>query len=154
MLENIKNHSPKFKDTLIFAGWIVGILLFGGLLWYLSQDFRAHRTIRTVNAVLIQHNDDRRLQSSLPHNPQSRKIFQNYERFSLLNSAGSAVIMTKYDNTIPFVFAAFLNPNGNIQDILPLDNHSAQTMKRIDEKKITLYKAYIEETERQIRSEE
>jgi hypothetical protein len=154
MFQSIKNHFLKFKDTMIFAAWIVGILLLGGLLWYLTQNFREYRMIRSVNAILIQNDDERRLQSALPHHPQSRRIFQDYERFSMLDSLGNAVIMTGYDNTIPFVFAAFLDANGKVQEMLPLDNHSMQTMNRIDSKKLDIFKARIEESERQIRSEE
>lgn len=154
MLNNIKNRSPQFKDTMIFTAWIVGILLIGGLLWYLSQNFREHRMIRMVNASLIQHNDDRRLLSPLKNHLQKGKKNQNYKRFSLLNASGTAVVMTIYDNSIPFVFAAFLDTHGNIQDMLPLNNHSAQAMKRIDKKKLEMYKTRIEEAERNIRNGE
>jgi hypothetical protein len=148
----LKNSSPKFKDTLLCTGWIVGILLFGGLLWYLTQDVRENRMIRMINAVLIDNNDARRVLSALPNNEKS-KNHNNYQRFTFVASSDTAVVMTMYDNTIPSVYAAFVNPDGKIQDILPLDNHSAQAMERIEKTKLDEYKMRLEEKERQIRSE-
>jgi hypothetical protein len=154
MLENIKKYFFKFKAAIIFSGWIVGILVVGGLLWFFTEDFRDDRVIRTINAILINNNDDRRLQSGLPDDNTSGTFFQNYQRFSLLGSGGTVVVATAYHSSIPFVFAAFIDQNGNIYDILPLGNHSVQVMERIDQKNLDVYTIHIEEHEKQIRSEE
>ncbi|MDR2900153.1 MAG: hypothetical protein LBV20_01345 [Treponema sp.] len=154
MLEDIKTKSPKFKDTILFCCWILGILLVGGLLWYFTQDFRENRMLRTINAILIQNSDTRRLQSTLPDDPKSKRIYQNYQRFSLVNSSDRAVIITMYDNTIPSLCAIFIDNNGMVRDILPLDNHSAQVMERMEKTKLDVYIKHIEENEQQIRSGE
>ncbi len=151
MLEYIKNHFPKLKDMMIFAGWILGILVFGGLLWYLTQDFRDHRMVRTINAVLIQNNDRRRVLSVLSDQLTSGRTFQHYERFSVVGSAGIAVVITMYDNAVPAVCAVFVNSDGTVQDFVPLDDHSAQIWGRLEKTKRDVYTIYIEENERHIR---
>jgi hypothetical protein len=143
MLENIKNTSPKFKDPLIAGGWIVGILIIGGLLWYFTQDFRENRMLRTINAVLIQNNDKRRLQSALDD-----------QRFSVVSSNGTAVLMTVYNNSIPSVYAVFLDEEGAMNDILPLDNHSAQALERLEKVQLDMYIQDAEEHEKRVRNGE
>jgi hypothetical protein len=155
MLENIKNHSPKFKDSMIFAAWILGILVLGALLWYFTQNFRDNRMVRTVNGVLINNNDNRRLISRLEIDSESiRKPFQQSQRFSLLNSTSTALIITMYDDTIPLVCAVFINNDGKVSEFVPLDNHSAQVFSRMEKTKLDTYQTQIEAYEKLIRSGE
>jgi hypothetical protein len=154
MLKDIKNNSPKFKDSMILTAWIVGILVIGGLLWFFTQDVRDNRMVRRVNSILIENNDSRRLFSRLPENSKSENPFQNYQRYTLSPSKEVAVIMSMYDNTVPAVCAAFLNAQGEVTDFVPLDFHSAQVMERMDTIKRNAYKTLIEEHEKLIRSGE
>ncbi len=154
MPENKNILSPAVKDTAVFAAWILGILFLGGLLWYFSQDFVENRMLRKVNAVLINNNDGRRAVSALPNGSESDTPFQKYRRFSLYNSSENVTVVTMYNHTVPAVFAVFINSNGEMYDILPLDNHSAQVMGRIEQKKLDAYKIHIEEYEKQIRNGE
>lgn len=151
---NNKNHSPVIKDTAVFAAWILGILFLGSILWYISQDFIENRMLRKVNAVLINNNDVRRLVSVLPNGSKSGTPFQKYQRFSVLHSSESAVVVTIYYNTVPAVFAVFINSNGEVHEFLPLDKHSVQVMGRIEQTKLDAYKIHVEEYERQFRNGE
>ncbi len=139
---------------MILAAWILGILVLGGLLWFLTQDFRDNRMVRTVNALLIHNNDKRRLVSRLPNDSEQGTPFRNYQRFSVWDSSDTAVIITLYDNAVPSVCAAFIDSNGNVIDMLPLNSHSAQVMARMEKKQLDIYKTHIEEHEKQLRSGE
>ncbi len=139
---------------MILAAWIVGILVLGGLLWFFTQNFRDNRMLRAVNAVLMNNNDKRRLVSRLTDGSEKRTSFQNYQRFSVWDSSETAVIITLYDNAIPSVCAVFIDSNGKVIDMLPLNSHSVQVMARMEKRQLNMYKMHIEEHEKQLRSEE
>ncbi len=154
MPDDVKDPSQRFKDVFILAGWILGILLIGGLLWFFTQNFRDTRMIRTINRVLINNQESRRLESRLSGGTRSGKNFQNYQRFSLAGSRGVAVVITVYPNSIPASCVALVNSSGVMDSLIPLDDHSVQAMGRIEKKSLDVYKRYIEENEKRIRGGE
>jgi hypothetical protein len=115
------------KDPGIFAGWIGGILLLGGLLWLGSQGIRTETMARSVNEVLQEAGDLRRI-GALSH---FRSLPNQGRRFSLLNQAGGAMVFSVITGgaTIPFV--AMISPRGIVEEIIPLAVNRNRTLERL-----------------------
>lgn len=147
-------HSEKFRDLIFLIAWAGGILILGGLLWFFTQNFRDSRMISTINKVLAEKDDQRRLNSRIKQMAGPGKAILNNQRFTLVNSRGLGVVFIMYDESVPASCLALLNESGVIDRIIPLDSHSAQLLGRFPAGKLDMYKKYIEENERLIRERE
>ncbi|MDR1287709.1 MAG: hypothetical protein LBK08_08895 [Treponema sp.] len=125
-----------FTDAAVFLGWIAGLFLAGFLLWSLTQSVRDRSFLRTVNRVLIQRGEMRRLRAPLPPSGQRRGSGLPGTWYSLADSADSAdsdgavFVFSVMGEGIMTPYAAFLGPGGKVDEIVPLSVHAEQFMPR------------------------
>ena len=154
MAGEIREFSRKFRDAILLAAWVGGILILGGLLWFFTQNFRDTRMVRTVNKLLVSTQDEYRLEARLPRVNGGGKVLQNVQRFSLIQDRGVGVVFTVFTGNNPAVCLAFVNNSGAVERIIPLNSHSAQVLGRVSNNKMDIYKEQIEENEKVIRGRE
>jgi hypothetical protein len=139
----------KFKDPGIFGGWLLGIFLLGGLLWYGTQDIRARVMIRSVNLVLEAQDDPRRLQDPLV----PRLTQEQGSRFSLINGQGMAVVFSIISDGVFVPFAAMISPAGKVEELVPLTGNSIRMAERLVPETIAIHIRRIEAAEALIASQ-
>jgi hypothetical protein len=138
----------KFKEPGIFGGWLLGIFLLGGLLWYYTQDVRARVMIRSVNLVLEAQDEPRRLQDPLiPRLTPEQGI-----RFSLVNAQGLAVVFSIISDGAFVPFAAMISPEGKVEKLVPLTGNSLRMADRLPRETIAIHIRRIEAAEALIAS--
>jgi hypothetical protein len=139
---------PGLKDLGIFAGWILGIFLLGGLIWYGTQGARDSVMIRSVNMVLAAREEPRRLKSPLSF----RSIPEQGSRFSLVETNGRAVVFSIITEGAFIPFVALVSPEGKVEELVPLTDNSARIMDRLTPGAITVHTRRIEAAEALIAS--
>ena len=142
------NLTVLLKDRAILAGWIVGLVLIGSLLWSLSFPFRAFSLMRSTNKVLIAMDDSRRLVAPLPHSAVAPASLGCWYRLSgsSFNIAGSGLfyVFALVQGGILVPCGAEISETGEVLEIIPLGSHARQIMKRIPPGMIQMYIRRIE----------
>jgi hypothetical protein len=134
-----KSRTPFFrlKDGGILFGWIAGLLLIGGLIWFFTQPLRSRALMRSVNGVLLSTGDSRRLAAPLASPAQPvRPLGVWYTRS---DSAGRAVVFAVMDHGIQVSFAAMLSPGGALEALIPLSGHAERIQERLSPEFVQLY---------------
>ena len=130
------------KDTAIFAGWIAGLLLIAGLVWFFTQPVRNNIVQNAVNHALEQSGDPRRLQAPLP----SGNLASGVSRMGLWYDMGGGYRVFVFafiaEGTF-FPAAAVLAPQGIVQEFIPLNNHAGRMFRRISPQILELYSRRI-----------
>ena len=136
------------KDLGVFAGWLVGIFLLGGLLWYGTQQTRINMMIRSVNMVLDALEDPRRLKSPL----SSRSTPEQGSRFSLVGTNGRAVVFSIITEGTFVPFVAMISPEGKVEELVPLTGNPDRVLDRLSPGTLTIHTRRIEAAEALIAS--
>ena len=137
------------KDTAILMGWIIVLLGLAAFSWVFTQPLRNYFLIRSVNQVLEQSGDSRRLQELAGTNG----YFGMGSWFSvaeLQRSGNTSQIQTR-----AFVFSfvgegtffpcmAIIGPDGKVQEFIPLNSHGERVLKRIPPGFLRIYSNRIE----------
>ena len=164
-IRSLVNFFPaQVKDTVILAGWIVGLILIAALSWSLIQPLRTRFLLRAVNRVLEQSGDFRRLRA--PVSPgELRAGFSN----GRIPAAGFWYTMTELpvrqardsdrqqlpEGTKAFVFAfigegtffpcaAVVTPEGKVEEFIALNSRGEKVMQRISPGILRIYTRRIE----------
>jgi hypothetical protein len=136
---------PRLKDLSIFIGWIGGILLIGGLCWFLSAPLRAGRLMRSVNQVFIRAGDPRRLAALIPASELTPEALRMGTWYSMVSGNGSrAVVFTLAAEGRFFPCVAELNPEGRVEELIPLSTGGEQTFGRLSPGSVQIYIRRIE----------
>jgi len=130
------------KDKLILLGWIAGLLLLISTLWILTQPTLAFNLLRTVNNVLINNNDSRRISSYLHTKNGKAEVFGYW--YLMYNSTDKMFIFTAFHDGILVPLGAIVTPNGSVGEILPLSDHAAQIFDTIPKSILQMYINKIE----------
>jgi hypothetical protein len=138
------------KDPGIFAGWIGGILLLGGLLWLGTQGIRSETIARSVNRALQEAGDPRRIGAPSPF----RSLPDQGYRYSLLSQAGKAVVFSVMSGGDAIPFAAMISSEGIVEELIPLARNRNRTLQRLPPGLLPAYIRRIEAVEAQIASRE
>jgi hypothetical protein len=138
------------KEPGIFAGWIGGILLLGGLLWLGTQGIRSEAMARSVNKVLQEAGDPRRIGAPSPF----RSLPDQGYRYTLLNQGGRAVVFSVMSGGASIPFAAMISPEGIVEELIPLAREPNRTLERLPPGLLPAYIRRIEAVEAQIASRE
>jgi hypothetical protein len=136
------------KDLGVFIGWLMGIFLLGGLLWYGTQHARANVMIRSVNTVLDALDDPRRLKDPLSF----RSIQEQGGRFSLVGTNGRAVVFSIITEGTFVPFVAMISPEGKVEELVPLTDNPGYVWERLTPGTITIHTRRIEAEEALIAS--
>jgi len=131
------------RDKAILFGWIAGLLLLISLLWIFTTPLQAHYLLRTVNNVLINNNDTRRLLEYLP-NRQGKADLLGYW-FSLNNSADKMFVFSVFQDGILVPLGAVVSSSGFVKEVMPLSAHAVQIFDVMPESILQMYVNRIEE---------
>ncbi|MDR2068654.1 MAG: hypothetical protein LBP71_02165 [Spirochaetaceae bacterium] len=133
----------RFKEPGVLGGWLLGIFLLGGLLWYGTQGARAKVMMRSVNTVLEARGDPRRLQDPLfPWLTPEQGSW-----FSLTDAKGRAVVFSIIADGTFVPFAAMISPEGKVEELVPLTGNSIRMADRLSPETIAIYVRRIEAAE-------
>ncbi|MDR3115416.1 MAG: hypothetical protein LBU25_07845 [Treponema sp.] len=130
----------------ISIGWIAGILLLGGGMWFFTQSLRTALLLQTVNQVLETVQDSRRLEGLIPwHVSWGRFPWGNW--YTLADSEDRVLVFSLMSNGIFIPCMAVVSAGtGKVvgDTILPLTSHPEQTLKQIPRGLIKTYIRRIE----------
>jgi len=132
------------KDKAILIGWIAGLLLLISVIWILTQPVQAGYLLRTVNNVLINNNDSRRL-SSFIHKKSVKADLLGYW-YSIYNSTDQLFVFTVFQDGILIPLGAVVSANGTVQEIIPLSAHAVQVSNALPDSVMKMYISRIEDS--------
>jgi hypothetical protein len=131
----------RLKDVSIFAAWIGGILLIGGLCWFLSAPLRSRLVMRAVNRVLTRIDDPRRLDAVIPLSelrPDALRIGSWYN-MAFSREGSRAVVFTLIAEGCFFPCLAEINQEGRVENIVPLSRHGERAFRGLSPGSIQIY---------------
>ncbi|MDR2470801.1 MAG: hypothetical protein LBD09_01660 [Treponema sp.] len=124
----LKNLFSRMKDSLLLGGWIGGILLLGGLLWFFTRPFQTQALMNQVNRTLARREEPAgwRLLAPIPRRELGRE--GKFRGFWYTRSggdadeaaAGRAVVFTVMGSGVLIPCAAAVSPAGLVEEIFPL----------------------------------
>jgi hypothetical protein len=136
--------SSGLKDTGVLMGWILSLVLIGGLLWFFTQPLRTSLIIRSVNRVLASSNESRRLDAAVSPRGLSGRQAQLGSWYTLEKDDGRAVVFPMMSDGILASFIAILSPEGTVDVLLPLSVNSVRILPRLSRGTIETYIRRIE----------
>ena len=142
------------KNTAILVGWITGLVLIAGLVWFFTQPVRNRFLSKAVNQVLEQSGDPRRLGAPVTSGAIKAGVSKIGSWYTLTENnvrqageTGRVVIFTFICEGTFFPCAAVVSPGGKVEEIIPLNNHGERMLKRISPEILKLYIRRIEGAE-------
>ncbi|MCL2802070.1 MAG: hypothetical protein FWD28_09965 [Treponema sp.] len=131
------------KDKAILIGWIIGLLLLISLIWILTAPLQSHYLLRTVNNILINNEDPRRLSEPVKQ-PRSKAEPLGYW-FSISGSTDKMFVFGVFQDGILVPLGAIVSSNGSVKQLLPLSAHAVQSFEIIPKSILQMYVSRIEE---------
>jgi hypothetical protein len=129
-----------FRDAAVFLGWAAGLFLAGFLLWSLTGTARDRSLLRAVNRIFIQKGDIRRVDAPVP--PRGHGLPGNW--YSLTQAGHTLFVFSAMSGGIMAPYAAFVNSQGKVDEIIPLSIHAEQFMPHFREGLMDIYIRRIE----------
>jgi hypothetical protein len=147
------------RDRAIFIGWIGGLLLLGGLLWFFTQPSRLMITGESVNRILSSRDYPRRLGSPLPRGQIDRRSVPLGTWYALENlpdrtPAGRALIFSMVAEGAQAPCMAVVSPDGRVEELIPLNDHGERMLKFLSGETMGIYIRRIENSQGISRGEE
>ncbi|MDR2029586.1 MAG: hypothetical protein LBP93_08635 [Treponema sp.] len=139
--------SSGLKDTGFLLGWILGLILIGGLLWFFTQPLRTRLVIRSVNRVLASLDEPRRLDDAISPWGLPGQGPQLGSWYILAEADGRAVVFPMMNEGILASFIAILSPEGTVDALLPLSANAVRILERLPPGTVQTYKRRIEGSE-------
>jgi hypothetical protein len=134
---------PRLKDTAILFGWIAALLLIGCLCWFLTMPLRNDTLRNSVNRVFIQAGDARRLDA--PIAPAAIKpSLGRIGTWFTMRDGYRALVFSLIADGVFLPCAAIVNPQGKLEEIIPLSDGGAKLLARVSPGIIKLYTRRIE----------
>jgi len=136
------------RDAAILAGWIIGLVLFAGILWFFTQPVRDRILSNAVNQTLEQSGDIRRLEAPVPSGALRAGVSKMGSWYTMAGRPENRVFVFAFiaEGTF-FPCAAFVTPEGNVEEFIPLNNHGERMLRRISPEILNLYTRRIEGAE-------
>jgi hypothetical protein len=137
---------PRLKDASIFMGWIGGLLLIGGLCWFLSTPLRSRLLMKAVNRVLVRTGDSRRLDAPIPLSELGPKALRmgTWYGIAFSREGSRAVVFTFIAEGRFFPCVAEVNREGSVKEIVPLSRHGEAIFKGLSPGSLQIYIRRIE----------
>ncbi|MCL2442442.1 MAG: hypothetical protein FWD13_03140 [Treponema sp.] len=134
------------KDRGILLAWITGLLLLISLIWILTQPLHTNNLMRTVNNVLINNNDSRRLSAFIKQKAGKANLLGYW--YSINNSSDKMFVFTFFQDGVLVPLGAIVAANGTVEEIIPLSAHAVQVFSALPESILQMYINRIEATAR------
>jgi hypothetical protein len=132
------------KDLGIFAGWIGGILLIGGGLWFFTQSARTGILQERVNQALADAGYSQYLEAAIPREELPKRSIPLGNWYTLRNSKSHALVFSMMADGILFPCVAVVSASGKVDEIIPLNSHSEQILQQLSQGIIQTYIRRIE----------
>jgi hypothetical protein len=132
------------KDRAVLLGWIAGLLIIISIIWFFSQPLQTHYLLRTVNSVLINNKDSRRVTGYLPVKSGQTGLLGFW--YYMQNSSDLFFVFTVFHDGILVPLGAIVSANGSIEEIIPLSAHAVQIYDKIHDSVLQIYVRRIETT--------
>jgi len=136
------NKTYDLKDRAILLGWVVGLLLFLSLLWIFTQPVQTYYLLRTVNNILINNNDSRRVSEYLPQKSGRAGLLGYW--YSMHNSEKRMFVFGVFQDGALIPIGAVVSANGEVEELIPLSAHAVQVFESLPESILQIYIARIE----------
>ena len=147
----------RFKDPLLLLGWITVFILIAGLSWHFTQPMRNRLMLNSVNRVLEQSGEDRKLGKPLDSAGEQFGSLLMGSWFSVIDPAQSGFPETGGQpgeaNAYVFAFiaggtifpcAAIITPDGKAEEFIPLNSHGEKVLKQLSPEVLGIYARRIE----------
>jgi len=131
------------KDKAIMFGWILGLLLIISVLWIVSQPMQARHLLRTVNNILLNNNDTRRVSAYVQPKSGKANIFGYW--YTISASQDKMFVFTAFQDGILIPLGAFVSQECIVKEIIPLSAHAVQVFDAFPKSILDIYSARIEE---------
>jgi len=131
------------KDKAIMLGWIIGLLLLISVLWIVTQPIQSRHLLRTVNNVLANNDDSRRVSAHIQPKAGNTNIFGYW--YSLKGSQDKMFVFGAFSDGILIPLGAFVSHDCVVKEIIPLSAHAAQVFDFFPKSVLDIYAARIEE---------
>ena len=133
------------KDSLVFLGWITGLLFIAGICWVLTQPVRSRFLVKAVNMVFEQSGDPRRLLEPLPSGKGAFMFMgQCFEMDKEQGERTQAVVFSFIGEGVFFPCVAEVSRGGEVKELIPLTKHGEKILQRISPGIIGIYTRRIE----------
>jgi hypothetical protein len=139
------NINHDLKDKAILSGWIAGLLILISVIWIFTQATQANFLLRTINNVLINNGDSKRVTSYINKKPVKAGILGYW--YTMLNSTDQMFVFTVFKDGILVPLGAVVSSEGNVEEIIPLSSHAVQIFDNIPPRVLQLYVTRIESSE-------
>jgi hypothetical protein len=139
------NINHELKDKAILAGWIIGIILLISIIWVPSQTMQANFLLRTINNVLSNNGDSRRVLTFIQKKPAKPGLLGYW--YSINNSTDQMFVFTVFKDGILVPFGAIVSSDSNVEEIIPLSSHAVQIFDNIPKSVLQMYITKIESSE-------
>jgi hypothetical protein len=136
-------------DIGVFAVWVAGLLLIGGVLWYVAQPIRIGLLQKNVNTLLAGMGRSQRMEHPIPLGEQVKRRVPVGTWYALENAPGRAVVFALMSDGLRLPCVALVSQDGRVDEIIPLTPHVEQTVKRLPQ---GILRAYIRRIERDVQS--
>jgi hypothetical protein len=137
------------KDLGIFIGWIVGILLLGGVLWFFTQSVRTGILLTHVNQALVSIGDSRQLDEAVTASGFRKSMFPLGTWYTLKYSENRALVFSIMTDGILLPCVAVVSASGTVDAVIPLTSYSKQIVQQLAPERIKIYRQRIERIESQ-----
>ncbi|MCL2210465.1 MAG: hypothetical protein FWB95_00910 [Treponema sp.] len=131
------------KDKLIMLGWIIGLLLLISVLWVVTQPLQSMYLLRTVNSVLSNNNDSRRVSAYIQPKTGNTNLFGYW--YSIRASQDKMFVFAAFQDGILIPLGAFVSHDCIVKEIIPLSAHAVQVFDSFPKSILNIYTARIEE---------
>ena len=140
---------PRVKDSFILIAWIAGLLLIGGLCWFLTRSVRTDFLKNSINNALIKMGDPRSLEApitlgNIKSGRASGPLSPQGQWFKLKGEENRLLFFTLFSDGTFFPCAAIMNPQGKVAEILALSNRGEKMLANVSPGIIRLYIRRIE----------
>jgi hypothetical protein len=142
----MKKLDIKYKDKLVLLSWIVGLLLFISMIWIFTQPRQSYYLLKSVNNVLGNSDDTRRLSAFLPKKPHKVEPLGYW--FSIHNSPDEMFVFAVFHDGINIPLGAVFSANDGVREIIPLSSHAVQVFENLPQSVLQIYISRIEESKK------
>jgi len=130
------------KDKAVLFAWVAGLLLLISAIWILTQPIQSFYLMRSVNNVLINNNDPRRLTGFIPFKSEKANLLGYW--YSMHGSTDKMFIFSVFQDGILVPLGAIVSAEGKVNEMIPLSAHAAQVFDALPESILQMYAIRIE----------
>jgi hypothetical protein len=135
--------NPDLKNKVVLSCWITGFLILISITWIFTQNIQTFYLLRTVNNVLINNNDSRRVYSYIPEKTAKKGLLGYW--YSMSNPADQMFVFTVFQDGILVPFGAVVS-SGVVEEIIPLSAHAEKIFDNLPQGILQMYINKIEIT--------